>query len=164
MKKLSLYLLFGLFLFNGINAQNNGPTYHDDANNKEILDVLDRYKKALIDLDKETFHSLFYDQIAPIFGVYKEKGKGPYIRLHAATFIDRFVWEKKNISQKFWNVKVRSDAVLGVLSADFEFYYGKEITNWGTESWHLIKTEDGWKILAITYSSHPTEERKKWND
>ena len=57
--------------------------YHNEAHVPAVQIVLSSYIKALKNMDDVLFQSLFYDQLSPIYGVYKENGKEVKIRLHA---------------------------------------------------------------------------------
>jgi len=136
-------------------AQESITTYHNEAHVPAIQIVLSSYEKALKNLDDVAFKSLFYHQLSPIYGVYKEEGKQIYIDLHASNFIDRFIRAKVQPEQIFRNVDITTDGTIAVLNSDFEFYADGEKTNWGRESWHLVNTPNGWKILSITFSKRP---------
>ena len=139
-------------------AQDSKPSYHNEAHVPAINMVLSSYKKALNEMDAVAFKSLFYDQLSPIYGIYKEDGEEVVINLHASNFINQFIRGNTSAEQEFWNVDITADGTIAVMNSDFNFYVGGERTNWGRESWHLINTLDGWKILSITFSSRPVEE------
>lgn len=131
-------------------------SYQDDSQVQAVQEVLEAYKKALKALDRTAFKTLFYSQIAPIYGVYKgADGKDVGISLHGSDYIDQFIRGKYKPEQKFWNLDIRVDGLVAVITSDFSFHIDGEKTNWGTESWHLVHTEGGWKILAIIFSVRP---------
>ena len=52
----------------------------------------------------------------------------------------------------------RSDSHDGTIASvyfDFAFVIDGKPENQGRETWQLVKASDGWKIVAITYSSNP---------
>lgn len=130
--------------------------YQDDSQVEAVLDVLEAYKQALNALDRTAFQALFYSQTAPIYGVYRgADSKDVGIRLHGFDYIDRLIGGNYQPEQKFWNLDIRVDGLIAVITSDFSFHIDGEKTNWGTESWHLVHTEGGWKILTIIFSIKP---------
>ncbi len=139
-------------------TQEPQPTFHDEAQVPAIRSVLAAYETAPSSMDAVAFKALFYNQLSPIYGVTRENSEEVRINLHASDFIDRFIRADVTGSQEFWNVDITVDGTIAVMNADFNFFVGGERTNWGTESWHLVNTLDGWKILAITFSRRPDNE------
>ena len=54
-------------------------------------------------MDDVLFQSLFYDQLSPIYGVYKENGKEVKIRLHASSFINQQL--KQEVAMETFGLK-----------------------------------------------------------
>ncbi len=154
---LNLLLTLCLLLVNSSisMAQESKSSYHNEAHVLALQIVVSSYDKALKNMDDILFQSLFYDQLSPIYGVYKENEKEVEIKLHDSNFINQFVRAKMKPEQKFRNVDITTDGTIAVINSDFEFYVDGEKTNWGRESWHLVNTLSGWKILSIIYSVQP---------
>lgn len=53
------------------------------------------------------------------------------------------------------NVHIMSDGAVASVYFHFEFLIDGKVENRGDETWQLVKTPDGWRIVAITYSSNP---------
>ena len=53
------------------------------------------------------------------------------------------------------NVQIMSDGVVASVYFHFDFIIDGKVENHGDETWQLVKTTDGWRIAAITYSSNP---------
>uniref|UniRef100_A0AAU6WIV1 Nuclear transport factor 2 family protein n=2 Tax=Chryseobacterium TaxID=59732 RepID=A0AAU6WIV1_9FLAO len=60
--------------------------------------------------------------------------------------------EKGHKQEKFKNIRIINDDVVASVTFDYLFLEEDKVTNWGTESWHLIKAEGKWKIVSIIYS------------
>jgi hypothetical protein len=59
------------------------------------------------------------------------------------------------IEERFYNMKVTQDGHLAWVSFDFEFLLDGKVTNYGLESWVVLKNQsDKWKILSNIWSSH----------
>jgi hypothetical protein len=48
-----------------------------------------------------------------------------------------------------------SDGAVASVYFHFDFVIDGKVENRGDETWQLVKTVDGWRIVAITYSSNP---------
>ena len=48
-----------------------------------------------------------------------------------------------------------TDGAIASVHFDFVFLEDERITGKGQEAWQLVKTEQGWKINAVVYSSYP---------
>lgn len=59
---------------------------------------------------------------------------------------------KKPIEEKFFNVKIETNGAVGSVYFDFTFHQDGVVSNRGSESWHMVKTADGWKISSMIYS------------
>lgn len=53
------------------------------------------------------------------------------------------------------NVQIMSDGAVASVYFHFDFIIDGKVENRGDETWQLVKTTEGWRIVAITYSSHP---------
>ncbi|MGB6133670.1 MAG: nuclear transport factor 2 family protein [Acidobacteriaceae bacterium] len=53
------------------------------------------------------------------------------------------------------NVVILTDGTIAAVYFDFVFNVDGKAENRGSETWQLVKTVDGWRIAAITYSSDP---------
>jgi ketosteroid isomerase-like protein len=59
------------------------------------------------------------------------------------------------MEERFYDMKVVQDGHLGWVSFDFEFLQEGKVTNYGLETWVVLKTQgDKWKILSNIWSSH----------
>ena len=53
------------------------------------------------------------------------------------------------------DVRILTDGTIASVYFNFVFLIDGKPENQGSETWQLLKTSDGWKIAAITYSSNP---------
>ena len=53
------------------------------------------------------------------------------------------------------NVVILTDGTVASVYFDFVFLIDGKAENRGSETWQLVKTTNGWKIAALTYSSDP---------
>lgn len=59
---------------------------------------------------------------------------------------------KTPIEEKFSNVQIATNGSIGSVYFDFDFLDDGRVVNRGSESWHLVRTDDGWKISSMIYS------------
>lgn len=60
---------------------------------------------------------------------------------------------KVPVEERFYNVRVHSNGSVGMVYFDFDFLVDGKVTNRGSESWHLVLTDEGWKISSMVYSA-----------
>jgi ketosteroid isomerase-like protein len=53
------------------------------------------------------------------------------------------------------DMKVSSDGTIASVYFDYAFMVDGKAANRGSETWQLVKGDDGWRIAALTYSSNP---------
>jgi ketosteroid isomerase-like protein len=67
-------------------------------------------------------------------------------------FADYVSASKEPIEEKFSNVQIATNGSIASVYFDFDFIDNGRVANRGSESWHLVRTEDGWKISSMIYS------------
>ncbi len=133
-----------------------------DVYKKEIETVIETFRLAIINKDKETFKSLFYSESIPWIAVFsdemvnaKRKVKPDFPR---TVNFGRFGPPVKMISdrdkqeEKMWNIKIESDGYLGSVHFNYSDHRNGIKKAFGTEAWDLIKDESGWKIVSVMYT------------
>ncbi|MDH5610530.1 MAG: nuclear transport factor 2 family protein [Cyclobacteriaceae bacterium] len=53
-------------------------------------------------------------------------------------------------SEPIWNEKIESDGMLASVWATYAFFVGNMFHHCGSDAFHLIKTDQGWKIFHLT--------------
>ncbi len=56
------------------------------------------------------------------------------------------------IEERFYDPVIRTDGQIATVTFDYDFRAQGQIQNWGQESWQMVKTEAGWKILHLLFS------------
>jgi hypothetical protein len=62
---------------------------------------------------------------------------------------------KSNLDPRHTDVRMTTDGAVASVYFHFDFVIDGKVENRGDETWQLVKTADGWRIVAITYSSNP---------
>lgn len=128
----------------------------------EIQNVIRQFKESIIQKDSAAFHSLFHENPVVWTGIVKnrsqqkrlEKNPGNRKNYFKDTYENffRYIMEKGHKEEKFKNIRIINDDVVASVTFDYSFLEEDIVTNWGSESWHLIKAEGTWKIVSIIYS------------
>jgi len=56
----------------------------------------------------------------------------------------------KIYDEKIWSYKVRIDDNLATAWTEYTFYLGEELSHCGVNAFHLVNTDEGWRISHIT--------------
>lgn len=135
------------------------------ANGKqEIERVIETFRTAIIDKDKDAFLKLLLREDIPWIGVNSDAAvKLIAARIHktpdklssrgsARGFIEDIVSAKDRREETFDNVRIESDGEVAQVWFDYSYNIGSYKANWGKESWQLVRTGDGWKIVSVIWS------------
>ena len=65
---------------------------------------------------------------------------------------DSFMKNPARVEETFDNVRIDSDGDVAQVWFDYSFNEAGYKANWGKESWHMVRTGDGWKINSVIWS------------
>ena len=136
--------------------------YSQDQDKKEIEQIIETFRKSIIEKDKESFLPLFYKEDIPWIGA-ADRATHEYFKKRMPNapvtqdgsyeqFINFIVGSGSALEEKFWNTEINSDEGIGTVTFDYSFNVDGNVQNWGKESWHLVRTLEGWKIVSVIYS------------
>lgn len=60
------------------------------------------------------------------------------------------------IVERMWNPKVRIEGRLAQVWGEYDFWRAGKFSHCGVDAFDLVKTDQGWKISAISYTVHTT--------
>jgi hypothetical protein len=145
-------------------AQQSQPS----ANGKqEIERVIETFRTSLINKDKDAFMKLFLKEDITWSGVttdasiemlYANRPKPEMTRpkkfftSSPRKFIEMVAGDPAPAEETFSNVRIDTDGEVAQVWFDYTFMEGSYRSNWGKESWHLVRTESGWKIASVVWS------------
>jgi hypothetical protein len=135
----------------------------------EIQTVIEAFRTAIIDKDKERFVGLFlpghvaWQSVRGDDTVRRAREKDPNAtkvlvnpeKTHLS-FIDGIVDSKNRIEEKFRNTRIETDGDIASVYFDYSFHANDVETNHGQEAWQLVRTGDGWRISAVAWSVNRT--------
>ena len=133
--------------------------------------VIAAFSACIVDKDKERFVKLFlhentaWQNVTGDANLRKVREKKPEmlkVRINPKkshlSFIDGIVADKEKDEEKFRDIKIESDGDIASVYFDYSFHADGKETNHGKEAWHLVRTDDGWKIVSVIWSVNWTPE------
>ena len=130
-------------------------------NRQEIQKVLNTFMDCLVKKDSIKFYSLFHTDPVVWVGVTHQKSfaneqikdstaKDNYSSTYKSFY--RYFYTKE-IEEKFYNIQILEGGYIASVMFDYSFWANGKKTNWGKESWAMIKTNGQWKITSVIFSS-----------
>lgn len=135
------------------------------SDTRDVQHVIDAYHEAVLSHDGTRLASLFLSQGGFWLNVLSDdayvraKGKSPNAgRIRIGSYVDfaKIVSNPKAaLNPTHTNLVIHSDGTIASVYFDFIFLSEGKEQNRGSETWVLVKGDEGWKIAGIAYSSHP---------
>ncbi len=129
---------------------------------KQIEQIVQSFQSAIINKDAKTLGALFLPKDNSWMTVLSDDSyaeiKQKHPNAHKANpgaykqFVDFVGSSTKPIEEKFSNVRIDTNGSIASVYFDFVFLDDGAVNNRGSEAWHLVKTDDGWKISSMIYS------------
>lgn len=142
-----------------------GPAHAADARVADIAAinaVVNQFKAAIIARDGKTLGSLFLQDHDSWLSVAddavwaKVKARHPNARKVQPSSWKKFAEFIQNadkpVEERFYNVRIDTNGAVASVWFDFDFLEDGKVTNRGSESWQMVRAEDGWKISSMLYS------------
>jgi hypothetical protein len=127
-----------------------------------IQKVVKQFKAAIIARDGKTLGNLFLQEHDSWLSVADEtiwptmKARNPQARKVVPSSWKEFSQyiqdEKVPVEERFYNVRIDTNGAVASVWFDFDFLADGKVTNRGSESWQMVRAEDGWKISSMLYS------------
>jgi hypothetical protein len=139
-------------------VRSSGPA----ADVAAINGVVEQFKAAIIAHDGKTLGSLFLQDHDSWLSVVDEKrwekvkARHPKARKVFPSRWKKFAefvqTETKPIEERFYNVRIDTNGAVASVWFDFDFIEDGKVVNRGSESWQMVRAEDGWKISSMLFS------------
>ena len=132
-----------------------------ENNKQEIKKVLNTFMECLVKKDSVKFYSLFHSDPIVWVGVTQKMTFANELK-NDSTATDNFKanykafyrhFYNKEIEEKFYNIKILEGNYIASVIFDYSFWDKGKKTNWGKESWAMIKTNGQWKITSVIFST-----------
>ncbi|TYT26722.1 nuclear transport factor 2 family protein [Luteimonas viscosa] len=134
-----------------------------------IREIVEAFRTSIINKDKATFVELFFSdkpehvtwqmvdddtrvarfkEFAPEASRVVRWPENTYLAMiDATTAVD-----SGSLEEVFRNVTIDTDGLVASVNFDYSTLRNGEEAHWGREMWHLVHTEDGWKIISVIWS------------
>ncbi|MCA6422463.1 MAG: hypothetical protein IM568_06560 [Flavobacterium sp.] len=129
---------------------------------KEIQNLINEFKSAIKNKDSVALTNLFYNKKVLWISVAHDKSfeYGKKLDPKVKEIEQSGAYELLNdpqlkdigLEEKFYNINIFTDGKLATVVFDYKFVMETTTTNWGTESWQLVKTNKTWKIYNLMYT------------
>jgi len=127
------------------------PAFASDK--EDIEKLMAGYHEAVVAHDGEKVKSFFLPQGTAWFTVVSASHKlRPGSYQDFASFVST---TKSALDPRHTELELRSDGTVATVWFRFQFMIDGKEENRGHETWQLVKTEQGWRIAALSYSSDP---------
>jgi hypothetical protein len=60
--------------------------------------------------------------------------------------------QSERIEEVFRDVVIDTDGEIASVNFDYSMLLNGEEQHWGREMWHLVRTDDGWRIISVIWS------------
>ena len=133
-----------------------------DADVAAIRQVVQQFQAAIVAHDGKALGTLFVPEGGAWLSVLDDatyaaaKTRNPAAsRLEPSTwqkFADMIQHSARPVEERFYDVRIETNGTVGSVWFDFDFLADGKLNNRGSETWQLVRTDDGWKIQAMLYS------------
>lgn len=144
-------------------------TDNDSEDVAAIREVVEAFRTSIIEKDKATFVDLFFSakpehviwqfvdddiRVAQLKKVVPEARKAlRWPESNYLSFIDGITKVGSKPSEEvFRDVVIDTDGEVASVNFDYSFLLDGIEAMRGREMWHLVHTEDGWKIISVIWS------------
>jgi len=131
----------------------------------DIQHVMETFHHAVVTHDGKGVSDLFLDHGSTWVTVLSDKAfaamrakKASTQKVRVSSYQDFVAFvssTKSDLDPRHTGVRIMSDGAVASVYFHFDFVIDGKVENRGDEAWQLVKTVDGWRIVAITYSSNP---------
>ncbi len=140
------------------------PCLAEDTSRAEIQTVVDRFQAAIKAHDGAALGRMFLPgstawitALGPgaLRNVREKHPEAPPYKQGTWHAFAAYVSQASEpIEERFHNVRINTDGTVASVYFDFEFVAAGKVDNRGAETWQMLRTPDGWKIVAMLYSSN----------
>lgn len=142
-------------------ADASDATSHE-ADVAAIRQVVQQFQSAILAHDGQTLGSLFLQDHGSWLSVLDTptwnavKAKHPdapkFMPSTWQQFANYVQTDPKPVEERFYNVRIETNGAVASVYFDFDFLADGKLNNRGSETWQMLRAEDGWKICSMLYS------------
>jgi hypothetical protein len=141
------------------------PERTDRRIDADLQHVIESFRTAIIDKDRQRFQSLIlhegitWQSVMDDATVVRAKAKGQQaLKVHVnrqrtpLTFIESIIQDPRRSEERFSNIHIDADGDIAQVKFDYVFLRDGQESNRGQERWLLLRTDEGWKIASVVWS------------
>jgi hypothetical protein len=161
MRVLLSLILLALCLVSPVHAADK-PADARAADIAAIEKVVEQFKAAIIARNGNTLANLFLQNHDSWLSVADEakwekvkalNPQAPKVFPSSWKKFSKFIQDAKApVEERFYNVRIDTNGAVASVWFDFDFLVDDKVTNRGSESWQMVRSEDGWKISSMLFS------------
>lgn len=142
---------------------------NDPAHVAAIREVVEAFRTSIINKDKATFVKLFVsdnpehitwqlvdddERVAKLKKIVPEARRVVrWPENNHIAMIDRITMAGSEPTEEvFRDIVIDTDGEIASVNFDYAFLLDGKEEHWGREMWHLVRTDDGWKIISVIWS------------
>jgi hypothetical protein len=144
-------------------ASAQGPEYKSNADDlAKIRSVLEEFRQDIVHKDGYAITKLILNPDVLFHHINNQEevdsarksnaqfdGVGPS---QLDGFVKLLATSKDKLEEKFYNIEIRQDGDLGLLTCNYDFVVNDKVHHSGIEHWQLCKIDGQWKILSVTWT------------
>jgi len=118
----------------------------------EVLAVVDRLFDAMRARDADMLQDVFHPDARMLVAPREGEAPTPVSMQPVDGFIESIGAEGPPIHEPYFDPEVRIDGHLAHVWTFYHLYRGEEFSHCGYDSFELVRTPEGWKIVFIAYT------------
>lgn len=148
----------------------SAPPAHAEApseSRRQIEKIVEQFRVAIVNKDKDSFMKLFLREDITWASAYEDASLDRIMANRTdkslprpkksfssspRKFIEGIAKAAEPLEETFENVRIDADEDVAQVWFDYSFKAGNYRENWGKEAWHMVRTDDGWKIASVIWS------------
>ena len=139
-----------------------------DNGKQQIEGVVEAFRTAIIDKDKDKFMQLFLREETTWITSVTERSRDLTMARNPdkplrppktdvpgnpRKFIETIAARSSRDEETFKNIRIDTDGEVAQVWFDYVFNSDGYASNWGKEAWQLVRTDAGWKIVSVIWST-----------
>lgn len=135
-----------------------------EADSLSMMEVIADFQESIVQKDSVRFNKLFFNHSVNFVGIMSKQTEwyikkdfpdfqGVAVSDHKSFITDICQSDKKEL-EKFYNIELSTDGVIGSISFGYAFLSDGRMIQWGNEKWNMVKDGEEWLITDVIYSIH----------
>lgn len=141
------------------------PVLAQKADEKQqVLAVVDKMFAEMANHNPSAIAALYTKDSNLTAIIRRKDGKNAITAFTGETFSKNFAEKKNEIEELMYAPKVEVDGDLAMIWGRYVFFVDGKISHCGVNAFHLVKTDEGWKVANASSTIDPTnctEKEKK---